>query len=161
MPLIRSYPEAGSLNATDAFVIDREGVGTMFIEGQFLGGSGDRVLTTFQGVGSPGDGAWLGTEPFPVTVLYPADWGGLFGWVLPDSLPDDDAVFTIFKASASDPAGTQVGTVTIASDGSVTGDTSATAVTFEADTAMVVYCPDPADATLADFAISFLGSAQS
>lgn len=39
MPGIRAYPQASSLLATDAFVIDRLGAGTMFIEGEALDGT--------------------------------------------------------------------------------------------------------------------------
>lgn len=33
MPQFRQYPQANNLQPTDAFVIDREGVGTLYIEG--------------------------------------------------------------------------------------------------------------------------------
>lgn len=36
MPVIRDYPQATSLEPTDAFVIDREGVGTMYVEASVL-----------------------------------------------------------------------------------------------------------------------------
>ncbi len=134
-------------------MLDRIGVGTMFTE-NLLGG----VLVTLQGVGSPGDGAWLGSAPFPLAVTFPADWGEVFAWVLPSGLPTSDAVFTIYRVSLADPTGVVVGTVTLSSTGVTTGDTSALAVDFPARSAMVAYCPDPADATLADFAISFLGA---
>lgn len=42
MPRFREYPEAGSVLPTDAFVLDREGVGTMFVEGL---GLGERCIT--------------------------------------------------------------------------------------------------------------------
>lgn len=153
-PTIRGYTEASGLQATDAIEIDRIGVGTMWAPASLFGGT----LITFQGAGVPTAGAWLGTQPFPEAVTFAADWGDLFAWVLPASLPTASAVFTIFKASASDPTGTSVGTVTLATDGTVTGSTSGLEVTFDAQTAMVVYCPDPADATLADFAISLIGT---
>lgn len=44
MPLFRSYPEATSLEPTDAFVIDRIGVGTMYIEDLNLDASVTRAL---------------------------------------------------------------------------------------------------------------------
>lgn len=40
MPLVRDYPEATSLEPTDAFIIDRVGVGTMFVEAFVLSGGG-------------------------------------------------------------------------------------------------------------------------
>lgn len=41
MPGIRDYPPASSPLGTDAFVISREGIGTMYIDAQdFLGGGG-------------------------------------------------------------------------------------------------------------------------
>lgn len=45
MPRIRDYPEAGSLLPTDAFVIDREGAGTEFIEAQNMGFGSTRCIT--------------------------------------------------------------------------------------------------------------------
>ncbi len=50
MPGIRQYPEATTTESTDAFVFDREGVGTMFIEAQNLGtggGSSDPYIHTY------------------------------------------------------------------------------------------------------------------
>lgn len=48
MPLIRNYPQAVSLQPTDAFVIDRVGTGTMFIEEQNAGGSSGATASAFR-----------------------------------------------------------------------------------------------------------------
>lgn len=46
-PYIRGYPQATVLQPTDAFVIDRENVGTMFIEGDNIGGGGGLTDGTY------------------------------------------------------------------------------------------------------------------
>lgn len=45
MPNIRDYPQAFTLENTDAFVMDRIGVGTLFIEGDDIGGGGGGAVT--------------------------------------------------------------------------------------------------------------------
>lgn len=45
MPRIKDYPLAGTLQDTDAFVIDREDVGTMYIQGLAITNSGGRCIT--------------------------------------------------------------------------------------------------------------------
>lgn len=52
MPLIRAYPEATVLQPEDALVIDREGVGTMFIEADNLGGLTRCITYVIDGGGS-------------------------------------------------------------------------------------------------------------
>ncbi len=127
----------------------------MYIDAEDLAAG---ALFTFQGVGTPGDGVWLGSQPFPVAITFAADFAGVFADVLPASLPTATSVFTIKSATSPSDTGTTVGTVTMATDGTVTGDTSGLEVDFAAMTSMRVYCPDPADATLADFALSFPAS---
>lgn len=156
MPRFREYPQATFIESTDAFVLDRIGVGTMYVEG-LTGGDGG-ILVTFQGAGSPGAGDWLGSQPFPIAVTFPLNWGALFAWVLPSGLPASDATFTVFRVNLADPTGVQVGTVTIDNTGAITGNTSGETVDFPADSAMVIYCPDPAVSGLADFSIAFPGS---
>lgn len=44
MPLFRQYQQAFSLNPTDAFVIDRIGIGTMFVEANVLPSGANGVM---------------------------------------------------------------------------------------------------------------------
>lgn len=81
MPRIRDYPEAGSLNPTDAFVIDREGMGTMFIDAQNMGQSvavsdeGTLLTSAVTSINFVGDGVTATAVGAAVTVTVPGGSG--------------------------------------------------------------------------------------
>ncbi len=52
MPRFRDYPEATSIDPTDAFVLDRIGVGTMYVEGLGTGTASRCITYVIDGGGS-------------------------------------------------------------------------------------------------------------
>lgn len=81
MPLFRQYPETTVLQPTDAFVIDRIGVGTLYIEGQNVetgGGNnlavldeGTQITPAATSMNFVGDGVTATAVGSAVTVTIP------------------------------------------------------------------------------------------
>lgn len=124
MPRIRDYPEAGSLEPTDAFVIDREGVGTMFVEGDvFLVGA--PYLFSWSNLGPIlGDSEIMGGHVFALACSLPANMVGTTFAIDPSSLPAAEVTAIIYKVSAG--SATSFGTMTIETDGSFSITSTAT-----------------------------------
>ncbi len=78
MPVIRSYPQATALIDTDAFVIDRIGVGTMFIEAKDMPFCFANILRT---------GNVNNDSPFEIQNNV-----GWFNWTVPDGYVPGDGI---------------------------------------------------------------------
>ncbi len=100
MPNIRDYPPATSLLSTDAFVIDRIGIGTEYIEGINF------IPTTliwagnafYEGSSPPGSAQYLGGWSMPVKVTFPANYTAALaqGWgAHSETAPTSNFVITI------------------------------------------------------------------
>lgn len=70
MPRFRQYHQVGSVESTDAIVMDRLGVGTVYIEGSSFLGSG-----LFPPLPAPPANPTTGTAYFDTTLGYPQIYG--------------------------------------------------------------------------------------
>ncbi len=149
MPLIRSYPEAPTLFSTDAFVLDRIGVGTMFIEGEAVRSAlVGRYLAAFEFLGDPPITLeTLGGHSFQRAVLFDADFAGASVTLSPENLPAAEYIITIQKVVAL--VVTDIGTLTIQPDG--TWAFAAAGVGFQKDEGVRFIGAATPDVTLARF----------
>ncbi len=149
MPLIRDYPEAPTLFSTDAFVLDRIGVGTMFIEGEAVRSAlVGRYLAAFEFLGDPPVTLEiLGGHSFQRAVLFDADFVGASVTLSPETLPAAEYVITIQKIVGA--VVTDIGTLTIQPDG--TWAFSAASVGFQKDEGIRFVGQVDVDATFARF----------
>jgi hypothetical protein len=116
MPRFREYPEAGSLEPTDAFAIDRIGVGTMFIEGEAMS-VGSPYLFSWSNLGPAlGDSEIMGGHVFALGCSIPANMTGTVFAVDQSSLPTGPITADVLQVSGV--TETSVGTMTIQADGS-------------------------------------------
>lgn len=84
MGQVRSYPQATSIEDTDAFLIDRIGVGSMFIEAQdFLGGDAPTPLYDIAM-------GFTGTPAADIPLLV---FNAVRSYWLPTDLPDSEFSF--------------------------------------------------------------------
>lgn len=114
MPLIRDYPQVIQLLPTDAFVIDRIGVGTEYIEaGSFETGAPYEAAFEFLGGTPPIANELLGGKSFPVAVAFAVNFAGAsFHVETPPAAPYVSAVYQI-----SGGVSTAIGSMTIATNG--------------------------------------------
>lgn len=115
MPLFRSYPQASSLNPTDAIVLDRIGQGTMFVEGINFTVNGPYIFS-FSNTGLPlSDGELIGGHTFALPCSVAANMVNSEFFVYPTSLPADTTVIDCFLIHSG--TSTPLGTLTINIDG--------------------------------------------
>jgi hypothetical protein len=123
MPLFRSYPEADSLQITDALVLDRIGVGTMFVEGVNFVVNGP-YLFSFSNTGLPlAASEIVGGHVFAIACSFAANMPGSEFFVDPSSLPADVTIISIELIHAGTP--TSLGNLTVFVDGTYTLSTTA------------------------------------
>jgi|CryBogDrversion2_1035201.scaffolds.fasta_scaffold42959_2 hypothetical protein len=75
MPTFRQYPQASSIQPTDAFVIDRVGQGTMYITDNNLLGS-----VAFPPLAAAPANPSVGTAYYDTTLGYPRIYGSDLVW---------------------------------------------------------------------------------
>lgn len=149
MPQFRAYPQANSIVGTDAFVIERLGVGTMYIEAQnFLSGGGS-IYDVSMG--------FTTTPPSDTTV-----W--VFNAVRPWTTDVGNSVFTavtpftgcaavVFSVFQND---NQLGTISFTS-GETVGVANCVNATFTIEDQLIVTSPDDLR-DMAGFAFTFKGA---
>lgn len=154
-PTIRAYPQANSLVSTDAFIIDRIGTGTMYVEASVVEGGGSSLTYVaafdFLGGTPPGASEIMGIHFFTETVTFGANFSGAGGFI--NSAPSGELDVDIASA-----ANGSVGTMIIAVDGSYSFNSSDLPVTFAAGDAVIFTAPSDTDATAADFGWTIQGS---
>ncbi len=152
-PTIRGYTRATSLEPTDAFELDRIGVGTMYIEGADLA-VGAPYEKSWEFLGDPAlSSEILGGGIFTVAVDFPSGFGGV-GFCDPDTLPIATFTANIYQIAAGTP--TLIGTMEIATDGAFTFTVPATS--FAAGDSIKFLGPSVPDATAANFWWALLGA---
>lgn len=103
-------------------------------------------------------GQQVGWADFARPVTFPADFEGSVFTVNPSFLPTSQMEWSIRKNASSPSDGTEVGTLTVETDGTYAYETAGN-VSFEVaigDT-LSFYGPDPADDTAADFTWTVVG----
>lgn len=126
MPLIRSYPEATSLQLTDALVLDRIGVGTMFVEGVDFVVNGP-YLFSFSNTGLPLTTSELvGGHVFAIACSFAANMPNSEFFVDPSSLPADVTIIEIELIHTGTPS--SLGTLTVQTNGTYAISTTAFSV---------------------------------
>ncbi len=155
MPQIRAYPQATVLDPTDAFVLDRIGTGTMYIEGLNLI-AGAPYVAAFEFLGDPATSdEILGAHPFTLSVAFSADLNGAVGFCDPASLPTATFVADIYHIASA--VSTHIGTMTISTLGTFTFSV-AVAPTFAAGDSIKFVGPTVVDLTATNFWWSILGA---
>ncbi len=158
MPLIRSYPPASELDPTDAFVLDRIGTGTMYIEGLNLI-AGAPYVAAFEFLGDPAlTSEILGAHTFTLAAAFTANLFGAVGFCDPASLPTATFVADIYHIAGA--VSTHIGTMTISTHGAFTFSV-AVAPTFAAGDSIKFVGPTVIDATATNFWWSLLGAVAS
>lgn len=159
MGTIREYPEADSLQATDAFVLDRVGVGTMFVdESTLLGSLGIHFVLGFAYNGDPLlVNQVFGQYTFAQDIVFPANFAGAEGVAL--SLPTSNPwTCPIFQQPAAGGAPVQMATMSWTSSGVLSFIFTADApFTFSAGDTIYAK-PSSVDATITNFSYTLLGS---
>jgi hypothetical protein len=162
VPLIRSYPEAPSLQPTDAFVIDRNGIGTLYIEatGIFLSGAPYEASCSFFGA-IPNSDQLIGAHFFGVATTYLANFVtpvGIDGVSGGGCIVNPTATFTAVVKKLSGGVQTDIGTMGISTGGTLSFITSAT--DFAAGDSIQFFGPASADASITDIWWTILGAVQ-
>ncbi len=160
MPLFRSYPEAPSLLPSDAFVIDRVGVGTLYIEstGVFLSGAPYEASCSFFGA-IPYSSELIGAHYFPIATTFLANFAapvGIDGIAGGGCLINPTATFTAIVKKLSGGIQTSIGTMIISTSGDVSF--SVTATDFAAGDSILFFGPASADASVQDIWWTILGA---
>lgn len=157
MPRFREYPEATSIEATDAFVIDRVGVGTMYVEGDNVFLSGAPYAASFSFFGQPPASSQLiGAHFFPVGVVLGANMASSLGISGGGCLSNPEATFTAEVKQLSGGVQTSIGAMTISTGGVLSFATDAT--TMAAADSLLFFGPASADATIQDIWWTILGA---
>lgn len=157
MPLIRQYPQADTLENADAFVIDRIGVGTMYIDGAdvFLTGAPYAAACSF--FGQPPTGSQIiGGHFFPVAVTFGENFASTLGASGGYASAAPTVAYTARVNHIASGVSTDIGSMTIATDKTFSFLTDA--VTFGAGDSVQFVGASVADATLQDFWWTFMGA---
>lgn len=114
------------------------------------------VVFTYPG-GPPIASGWIGGETFTRAVTFPANFGGSFGKARTN--PTASFVASVRKNSTTFSDGTEVGTVTVATNGTYAfTSTGGAVVNFAAGDNIDAWGPAVADTTLANFGFTLAGS---
>ena len=155
-PTIRAYVQALNLQPTDAFIIDRIGTGTRFIEAESLPAGTVGVAFEFLGGTPPVSSEVMGLVSFDFTVVFPGNFSDPLG------IQQSYGVILIhptgtFVATVQH-NGSNIGTMTISPAGVYAFTTTSNLpVTFNAGDYMTIIAPSSTDATAANFAWTFVG----
>jgi hypothetical protein len=123
LPQFRQYPQTDVIQPTDAFVLDRTGVGTMFVEGLGLVVNGPYIFS-FSNTGLPLTASEIvGGHVFALACSVAANMPGSEVVVDPSSLPADTTVIVIDLIHNG--VDTTLGSLTIHTDGSYVFSTAA------------------------------------
>jgi hypothetical protein len=123
MSLFRDYPQALTLNITDALVLDRIGVGTMYVEGVNFVVNGPYIFS-FSNLGVPlTTSELIGGHVFALNASFPANMTGSEFFVDPSSLPAAPTTIAIDFIHAGIDTG--LGTLVVQTDGSYVINTTA------------------------------------
>lgn len=162
MPLIRSYPQAPSLQPTDAFVIDRNGIGTLYIEATGIFLSGAPYVASFSFFGAiPNSSELIGAHFFPIATSFLGNFvepTGITGVSGGGCLSDPTATFTAIVKKLSGGVQTTIGSMVISTLGILSFNTTAT--NFAAGDSVQFFGPVSADASIQDIWWSILGAIQ-
>ena len=149
MPQFRQYPQANSLVSTDAFLIDRIGVGTMYIQAgnmPFASNPAYDIAMNFEGA-----------LPVNAPIFV---FNAVRGYSIP--LNASGSKFTVQTAPTANVALTvnhnnsAVGSITFSAN-STTGTASMTATSFVAGDELIIYTPSDVHGAQS-LAITFAGS---
>lgn len=156
MPLIRSYPQATTLNPTDAFVIDRIGTGTMYVDSANLG-SGAPYEASFEFFGLPPAASELmGGHFFPVGVSFGTNMTSSYGVSGGFCTVAPASAFSATVYHVTGGVATSIGTMGISTLGAFSFSTSA--VTFAAGDSISFNGPASPDAALENLWWTILGT---
>jgi hypothetical protein len=154
MPTIRSYTQATQAQTDDAFVLDRIGVGTMYIETADLipqNSNSFNLGFEFLGTSPPISNQLIGAVSFPINATFPINFAGSVGGIVTN--PTSSFVMPVKQN------GTQVGTITVSTSGVYTfATTSSTGLTISINDKLTVYGPATADSTAAGIFFTLAGS---
>lgn len=149
MPQFRQYPQANSLVSTDAFLIDRIGVGTMYIEAQNMPFASNPAYDIAMNV----EGDIPTSVPlfvFNAVRTYLIDTNALGSKFTVQTSPSSSFALTIKHNSSS------IGTITFASN-ATTGTATMTNTSFVSGDELIVYTPSDVHGAQT-LAITFAGS---
>lgn len=155
MPGIRDYPEAASVDPSDAFVIDRIGTGTMFVASSNLQ-SGNPYFCAFEFLGGtpPLTNEVMGGHVFTAAVNTTINFAGIVvsgNFVQAqghcETNPASSFTATIYKVSGG--VSTSIGTMVISTLGAFTFAVAAIQSFAQGDSLKFV-APSGTDASLAN-----------
>ena len=158
MPTIREDPEATDLLPTDAFVIDRLGVGSMYVpEAILLEQLGISFVLGFAYNGSPLQaGQVFGQYTFAQAVTFPIDFAGATGAAL-EAPTLNPWTCPIYNLPAGVGSSTQVATMSWTSAGAVSFTFQISdPLTFNVGDTIFAQ-PSVLDATMANFSYTLPG----
>lgn len=158
IPQIRQYPQATQLLLSDAFVIDRVGTGTMYINAQAsiptsLIWAGSMF---YEGSSPPASSQFLGGWNLPVAVTMPADNATAlsYGWgfhVESTTLPTSTFIINIAKNDVL------AATITVLTNGTWTYTAASGAWTLAIRDRVTAIAPSGTDATMNNFFLTMVG----
>lgn len=154
MPEVRNYPEATSLLDTDAFILDRLGIGTMYIEVENMFQATYDVAMGYPG--SPPAGAIMvyfqAIRPFTIGLPNTVDEPEAQSLASCQVAPVGGACVMAIAQN-----GTGIGTITFAANATTGVVSIPVPITFAAGDELTVSTPNP-NFGIANVAITFAGS---
>jgi hypothetical protein len=157
LPVFRAYPQAVSLLTTDALVLDRIGVGTMFVDASdvFLTGAPYADSCSFFGQ-PPASNQLIGAHFFPVSVAFGANMATTLGASGGGCLSNPTSTFTAVVKHLAGGVQSTIGTMTITTGGVLSFATSA--ATIAGGDSLLFFGPSSPDATVQDIWWTILGA---